>query len=88
MKHLDTLELNNDLIFFIINLLHLVAIDNNKQNVGFKYKLGSFRLYDTSRFDLTIFIETKHLNFSNFQNEGYWQKWPKLHFALHFFNNC
>jgi hypothetical protein len=88
MKHLYTLELNNDLIFIIINLLHLVAIDNNKQNVESKYKLGSFQLYDTSKFYLTIFIETKHLNFSNFQNEGSSQKWLKLRFALHFLNNC
>jgi hypothetical protein len=42
MKHLDTFELNNDLVFIIIDLLHLVVIDNNKQNVGSKYKLGSF----------------------------------------------
>jgi hypothetical protein len=50
-----------------MDLLHLIAIKNNKQNVGSENRLGPFQLHDASKSSFTILIETKHPHFQNLQ---------------------
>jgi hypothetical protein len=42
MKHLDAPKSSNVLTFIIVDLLHLIVINKEKQSLEFKYKLGQF----------------------------------------------
>jgi hypothetical protein len=41
-------------------------INNNKQGVGFEYKLGLFKMHDAFRSKLMVLMENKHFHFLNF----------------------
>lgn len=42
MKHLNAPKSCNALVFIVVDLLHLIVINKQKQNVEFKCKLGPF----------------------------------------------
>ncbi len=70
MKHVNASKSSNVSIFVVMDLLHLIAIDNKKQGVGSKDRLRSFRIQNASKSSVTIPTKTIRPHFPNLQNGG------------------
>jgi hypothetical protein len=70
MKHVNASKSSNASIFVVMDLLHFIAIDNKKQDVGSKYRLRSFQSHNASKSNLTIPTKTRCPHFPNLQNWG------------------
>jgi hypothetical protein len=70
MKHVNASKSSNASIFIVMDLLHLITIDNKKQGVGSKYRLRSSQSHNASKSCLTIPTKIRRPHFPNLQNGG------------------